>query len=344
MLAFLGLLVAIRSNSIIQQQNLRIDQQTLLIDAQRRASLNIELSSIWDQISEEVSEAESRGEDLPRVAFNPSNALSARIAAISKALTPYKFLDPLQPDRKVDADRGFLGFLIPKIAEENLVMQETPLSPERGQLLVALTAVGANVPLISQRGATFAYSDLREQVLSFPSSEMVDFSGSDLSGSILWRSDFTGSILNEVKFDCVYFEHVFFGFEGAPFFAYGATFKYVDFGDFSVPSRETKIREFSANHMSPAIFSQIDLTDSFLNGLRFVGYSNVTELPLPDSFDGERYTIVKSGEEFVVKAKLQASEKVERIAMQEYCWKYRVPESYMARLTWAGVLSSEWKR
>jgi hypothetical protein len=221
-------------------------------------------------------------------------------------------------------------------------MRETALSPERGQLLIALTSVGADVSFISARGATFAFSDLRGQILSFPRTELFDLTGADFSGSVLWRTDFTGSTLAETRFDCSYFEHVVFGFNGSPFFADNATFRYVDFGDFVVAPHDANNPVPTTYFIHSAIFQYSDLSDSFLAGITFSGYESIDDLPLPESFDHHRFSLVRRDNDFVVVANDPAIEASERQAAEEYCVDNHLPDSRLARIMWGEILDGEW--
>lgn len=337
--AILGLTVAMRSNYLLEQQNLKIDQQTLLVDAQRRASLNIEISSIWEQLRVEAPSG------TVSKAFVPSNVLTARVVALTRAFSPYTYLLPQQgADDGIEIDPKFFERIFPLENGSKLLMENTPLSPERGQLLVALTSIGADVSFMSARGATFAFSDLRGQMLSFPRTEMFDLTGADFSGSVLWRTDFTGSILTETKFDCVYFEHAVFGFNGSPFFATDATFRYTFLGEFIVGPHDDNNSAPSTYFIHNAIFGDFDLSDSLLSGLSFVGYDSLDELPLPKSFDHERYSIVEENQDFVVVANNPEEEALKRQESYEHCSRYNLmPDPRLARVMWGSILDGEWR-
>jgi len=340
LIAILGLLAAIRANDLLAQQNRKIDQQTLLIDAQRRASLNIEISSIWEQLREETP-------DGPKLtAFQPSDTLTARVVALTRALSPYIALSSAEAsdqnlERQLERQDDFLGRFFTFASEPELMMEERALSPERGQLLVALTSIGADVSYMSSRGATFAFADLREQMLSFPRTELYDLTGIDFSGSALWRTDFTGSILTDANFSCVHLEHVVFGFNGSPFFADNANFRYVDLGSYVVGPADPEEPAPTTYYMSPAIFSYIDVSDSFLVGLTFSGYDSIEDIPLPDSFDRQRYTLTQSGDEFVVEAIDPAIEASRSGIGSAFCSRYEIADPRLARIMWGEVLEGE---
>lgn len=329
--AILGLMAAIRSNDLLEQQN-------LLAEAQRRASLNVELSSLWDQLRDEVPSSDRS------TTFQPSDVLAARVVALSRAFSPYFYLESSQGLVKGGAKEwNFLTRVVPLEGGSRPPIRETALSPERGQLLVALTSVGADVSFISARGATFAFSDLRGQILSFPKTELYDLTGADFSGSAFWRTDFTGSTLAGANFDCSYFEHVVFGFQGSPLFADNATFRYVDLGQFLVAPHDPDSPVPSTYFIHNAIFQLIDLSGSFLSGLTFSGYDSVDDLPLPDSFDHSRYNLVRMDQGFVVQANDPDVEASERRAANEYCTNNHLLDHRLARVMWGGILDGEWR-
>jgi hypothetical protein len=113
----------------MEQQNALIKTQNILAEASRRASLNFEMTAILDQI---VGLHDEPNEEIREIR---DRLLIARIAAFSRALKPYRILD----------ERGNLS---------------RPLSPERGQLLIALEAAGLRVQGVIDAGAVFSDADL----------------------------------------------------------------------------------------------------------------------------------------------------------------------------------------
>jgi uncharacterized protein YjbI with pentapeptide repeats len=235
-LAFIPTILLFQQNRLIEAQNERIDRQNQLAEASRRSSLVFELTSILDEIDEEIDatgfetkvfERKSTGanyesfseEDKRRYSrrsispanskkFQLSERLSGRIVALSRSLRPYKYLD----------DFG-------KIIDE-------PLSPERGQLLSSLVKSGvdmeelnhdsdltfskadlsgvqlrdinlthakmqnANLENAELSSAIFQYTRLDRANLAFS-----NLSGADLRYSTLSGSNLFASKLNRVKFD-----------------------------------------------------------------------------------------------------------------------------------------------
>lgn len=177
-----GLWFAWKANELIKEQN-------YLVEAERRSALIFELSAIMDQISDEskawnLMDEEARSAHKETLNYDvpadcsgwddnyclrgvPISApLIARISALSGALQPYRYLDPRTGS-----------------------MTDTPRSPERGQLLVALVNAGVYLQPIFRR-TSFQNADLTNLRLSD-----ADLTDVDLSGSAAM-----GAVFNNVKF------------------------------------------------------------------------------------------------------------------------------------------------
>ena len=224
----LSVLLLIEQNKKLETQNALVTQQSNLIEAQRRASLISELTSILDQLKAErddwhrglpkekrigvVQDNPNRSDLRPTRydgavkkgtsarGFVPSRSVSGRFAALSRSFKPYFYLD-VQPS----ADSH------PNMAD----LTERPLSPERAQMLIAV--INSEVPsyVFDQAGAIYDYADLfqanlqdlmltrkslRFANLSEANLEYANFGGSNLEGTDFSRAnlhgaDFYGSIL-----------------------------------------------------------------------------------------------------------------------------------------------------
>ena len=146
--ATLPLILTIQQNTLISRQNELIAQQNQLSEASRRAGLMYELTSILDKIDKEMDAAnieraamnvkqrhtqEYKDEEHKRRAnrrsiqprdrekYQFSERLAGRIVALSRSLSPYRFL------------------------ERDGQTTPRPLSPERGQLLLSLLETGADL-------------------------------------------------------------------------------------------------------------------------------------------------------------------------------------------------------
>lgn len=171
MIGVIGVMLAWQANSLLGKQNVLVEKQTFLAEAERRAALIYELTSILDEIDEELDERKPEGNGLSDVVF--SDRLSGRVVALSRSLRPYRYLDPESGE---------------------LTDKSRPLSPERAQLLLSL--IGANAALTDLRvkGADFSRADLRGAYLlgaKLPNQRFAfaDFSGANLSAADLSSSD-----------------------------------------------------------------------------------------------------------------------------------------------------------
>ncbi|WP_333701186.1 pentapeptide repeat-containing protein [Sphingobium yanoikuyae] len=314
LIALLSLVAALRANELIVGQSRRMDQQTLLIDAQRRASLNVEMSSIWDQIR-----AEYRG-DLPEGTLREASPLlTARLVYISRAFQPYVVVRTrtLSAEQNTSSRVSWTDSLWPKTGEL-LPLTQTPLSPERGQLLVALNLTGFDLTAISHRGATFANADLENQNLTFTRLQGVDLYRASFRNSAIFWSSFTGANLVETNFDCVEFDSVAFGFGGGTVFVDHPTFRNAVLGNFVVDSNDDEF-----DYIHPAVFEWFDLTDAFLDGLR-IKPEYIEDIP--KNFDRDRYKLVLSEGFYFVQARNPEEENRRKEAASQTCdVKQRAP-------------------
>ncbi|MEL7246923.1 MAG: pentapeptide repeat-containing protein [Bacteroidota bacterium] len=122
-----------RQNDKIDRQNYRLDQQTALLEAERRSAVILESGNVLDAISRELDRPGNIKDSL-------SNPLVGRIIALSRAMKPYKYLNP-------DTD----------------TITRNSISPERGHLLISLleSSLGSNTMNSILRGADFTKADLR---------------------------------------------------------------------------------------------------------------------------------------------------------------------------------------
>lgn len=155
-ISIFGSYILINQNSLIENQNRRLDQQTYLQEAERRSSLVFMLDGIMQDIDKELK-SDSSG--------NLSEGLIGRIISISHALKPYHFL------------RG-----------DTLTKKE--LSPERGQLLINLTNSKISKQTLNRIYLTgnFTDSDLTGFVCSKCWLENINLTGSDLSNSLIMHT------------------------------------------------------------------------------------------------------------------------------------------------------------
>jgi len=186
LMAFITIVFLIKQNSLLEIQNSRIQEQVYLEEASRRNNLVLLMDNVLDKVNEELNKADNTKKSLSR-------PLAARILALGQGFQPYKFYD-------YEADS-----------------LTKPLSPERGQLLIALMASGIDSSTINIikyhsnfNNIYLKYSSLSDQDLSdirmFESHfNSVDFSDSKLESAFMpdcfiFDSNFTYSNLQNVDF------------------------------------------------------------------------------------------------------------------------------------------------
>jgi len=161
-----------KQNEIILNQTRRLDQQTYLLEADRRGSLVFLFSNVLDAIDREITNdfKDNNKRDL-------SDQLIARIIALSNSLKPYQFLDH---DELIDK----------------------PISPERGQLLVSLIESNLDHSTYDQifQRANFQYSDLTNVKLESRYLKYIDLKYSKFDNSIIRYCDFSDSDLRYTLF------------------------------------------------------------------------------------------------------------------------------------------------
>lgn len=125
----------------------KVDESRFMAESMQRSQMIVLMDNVLEQIENELKATPERG---------ISNAAIARVSALSYAFKPYRY---------------FIGDSL----------SEHELSPERGQLLLALSTLGldsGSFAKIKQK-TTFAHAELRN----------ADLSGADLSGVNLEQSD-----------------------------------------------------------------------------------------------------------------------------------------------------------
>ena len=161
----------------IYTQNRRIDQQTYLQEADRRASLNSSIDSVLDKVDEELKNSKNKSREL-------SPLLISRIIALSQSLKPYKYLDG-----------------------DNL--SEKPKSIERGQLLKSLLVCNLGIHTLDKIFDTsdFSYADLSNSNLDKAhlrraNLEFADFSNSQMTNVNLIAANLKNAIFQNVSTSC----------------------------------------------------------------------------------------------------------------------------------------------
>lgn len=170
-----------RQNILINTQNTRIDQQTNLIEADRRSSLIFLMSNIMDKVDEEIREQKmylrEKGvaeDQIDMMQFRLSQSLIGRIAALSQAFKPYLYL-------------------------QNDTLTSKPLSPERGQLLMAITKSNLDTSTLRSvySNTTFEKADMSRANLTGANLRGANLGEASLAGADLNNADMSGANLIE---------------------------------------------------------------------------------------------------------------------------------------------------
>lgn len=159
-------------NNLLNFQNERISQQTNLQEAERRSSVVYLFSNVLDKIDEELKNKQRRGEK--RVL---STELIARIASLTQALKPYKYLN-------------------------NDTIISRAVSPEKGQLLSALINFDLNQ---NTYDSIFKKSNFQSLELENAYLNSTVFNKINLANSVLLNCNISNSVFNDATLSNVIF-------------------------------------------------------------------------------------------------------------------------------------------
>lgn len=162
-----------------QDQNQRIEEQSELIESIRKGNQVLLMSNVLDKVDEEIK---NEPDGLL------SDATIARVAALSYSFKPYRYY-------------------------EGNHLSEKELSPERGQLLLALSIMELDSISFAKikQTTSFASADLRRADLRGADLSGVDLQGADLKDAQLaeidlnranlYKADLWGANLNKANLD-----------------------------------------------------------------------------------------------------------------------------------------------
>ena len=210
-------------NDLVKQQNKRIVQQTELIEAGRRSSLVFLMGNIMDKVDEELKRPSNTNRNL-------SDELIGRISALSQSLKPYRYL---KNDRLI----------------------KKPLSPERGQLLLALVNSRLDTANAYHKIYTetkFSRADLNEAVLTKAHMSLAKLTKADLSEANLNETNLKRAFLKEADLKEVE--------------ALSANFQ-----ECELIEADMAWGEFSGANFSRATLTEADLSEADLDNCSFFG-------------------------------------------------------------------------
>ena len=208
LLGLLTILLAYEANLKLENQNTLITVQNELSEAQRRSSLNIELSEIMNEVNNELADQEICSGDKPS-GFKKGHKLGcyklgrvteSRIVAISNSLKPYRSLvdtSKVVSDSSVAELKNIFSFSSKKFFTNSYDIDDflelQYLSPERAQLVIALSKLRIKIDGTGGLGqlCNLNYSDLRR----------TNLRKADLRDAQLDHSNFNNARLDYVVFD-----------------------------------------------------------------------------------------------------------------------------------------------
>lgn len=235
-------------NDLFKTQNERIDQQTKLLEASRRSSQMFIMSEVLSDLNDETRNA--YGDTL-----EISRGLIGRISALSRSMKPYYFL------------------------EDSLIIDKK-ISPERGQLLIALLSVRISEDQLSEiiDNGIFDYAEL--EGITVRNKDLTDIK---LNEAKLSRSVFLNTILDVDGLgganltDC---QFVDCSIKHAPGAINGANFANSLFESGEISSQELETREVDFSHstfheilikgqFSSSSFKEVRFLNSTMEGVDF---------------------------------------------------------------------------
>ena len=217
----------------IRNQQIRIKEQVQTIDSLRQSKLMIVMRNLLDAVDKEVHN-------------HPSRALSdetiARVVALGAAFKPYKYTEDSIPAKK--------------------------LSPERGQLLLALSNIKMDSSSFSKikNKISFAEADLRKANLKGIDLSGVDLSKANLQDAILIEANLKNSNLKKANLNRTNFDRA--ELSGADIKR--ATMRWAELNDANLEKANLDGADLSnaklrKANLRAASVRWVDLTGGFLN-------------------------------------------------------------------------------
>ncbi len=200
-MSIITIIIALKSNSLLEDQNVKIDyqnnrvvQQNQLLEADRRSSLVFLFNNIMDALDKELKEPVSNIDLLVEnksIKGKISKQLSGRIISLSKRLMPYKIYD---------YSTDSLSVLV---------------SPERGQLLINLLEANLDTVSLSHiyGKGDFSYAQLNDYTTESLYLKGINLSHASWKNSTIVNANFNSANLTKAKLQGTTFARV--EFQGA---------------------------------------------------------------------------------------------------------------------------------
>jgi len=205
-------------NARIEEQNRFIQSQIELGEAQRSTSIVPEIIELGAQIAAETQQMRASGAALSIASLSPG--LRARLIAATVAARPYRYLvnpltdldeqmlmssgllrrTELAASAKVREQLTALSGNVEFTGEQDGVMTDRPLSPERGQIM-ALLIYNELTDFPALNGADFSFAEVRSAALA----RQLRFNKASLR-----FSNFDRQLLVDAEFNGAYLEHARF--------------------------------------------------------------------------------------------------------------------------------------
>lgn len=176
----------------LQQQNTKIQEQSELIESVRKGNLIFLMSNILDNVEEELKNNSTL-----------SDAVIARIAALSFSFKPYKYLEGDSLSAKEwSPERGqlLMALILMKMDSGSFsrIKQSTPFAGAdlRGANLKNADLSGANLNAVNLKETDLSDADLSRAGLKDANLWAANLNNANLSGADLKRSDLRYAELN----------------------------------------------------------------------------------------------------------------------------------------------------
>jgi len=198
-----------RQNTLIMQQNVKIDRQSQLIESQRRNGLIFELGNVLDAITDEKRQQRSERElwkaanpnkPFPRVQ-HISQELIGRIEALSRSFKPYRYLQGDNTlSKELSPERGQLLFsLLTSELDQSDMDSIKKASIFKQADLAEAYLYGRDLSSINLMAADMREADLHSADLSQCYLEQADLTKADLRYADFRRADLYGADFSETK-------------------------------------------------------------------------------------------------------------------------------------------------
>ncbi len=220
-----------KQNEKFDIQNERIEQQTLLQEAERRSSLVFLFDNVLNKIDEELRLNPGRRELSPQ--------LIGRIVALTKALKPYRYL-------------------------EGDTITSRMTSPERGQVLLSLLASKLNPNTYDQ---IFLLADFSYTTLSNVNLDGAYLRNVNLAHSVLESVSLTGADLKNANFEEAEITDAHVQFTGPK--ARPAHFDFANFYKARLANSDFGGSSFDFTNFTSAWLHNVTFQRAFLNQTKF---------------------------------------------------------------------------